>query len=177
MFEKRALTESVCKWFITHTCLHTGTHTHAGAYAHTHSKTANTHLHACRHIHVLTHIHTRMRSRTPTHTVQLLFKMRTATGIKEFLNLFYIQGVWNNDPREELQIPGTRRDLFHLKLNGLSQNLFFTNVQQVSLRHAGHVRTDTDTFYCKLFLFLTLRLLYQQIKGNERMLSMNDLQK
>ena len=51
--------------------------------------------------------------------------MRSAAGIKEFLNLFcFTFGVLEMMTRGKLQIPGTRCDLSYFKSNGLFAESF-----------------------------------------------------
>ena len=55
----------------------------------------------------------------------------------------------------------------------LPKHLFFTEFSDVSLSVSSHF--GADTIVCKLFLFLTLRLKYQEINEKQTTVSIKDL--
>ena len=113
-------------------------------------------------------------SRTDTHT-SFLTQNAHSKRCRGILKPVYIWVLYSNDPMVELQIPGTKCDRFYFKSN----RLFTESVVHKSVTSFSETlqlsSEQIKTICYRLFLFLTLKLLYQQIKENERMLSMRDL--
>ena len=160
------------------TISNTHTHTHTVAQSHTHTHTmAHTHTlwHNHTHTHRGSHTHTHTQTRARAHTLHVLFKRHTATGIKEFLNLFVLQmGHLRRWPDGRVVNSWFKIWSFFVKIERAFRKICCSQ-KRAGLWGTAIILEAIRTILCRLFLFFTPKLWNQLMKENDRTLSIKDL--
>ena len=137
---------------VPHTAVKTMSHTHTVAQSHTHTYTYFMY----------------------TYTLHVLFKRRTATGIKEFLNLFILQ-MGRRRPDGRVANSWFKIWSFFVKIEWAFRKICCSQKRARSVSGSAVILEVIRKILCRLFLFFTPKLWNQQMKVNDRSLSIKDL--